>query len=222
MLTGDEALVQCGSCGGGNSAVAKFCQHCGSPLEAPVAERRKVVTVLFCDVTGSTGLGERLDAEVLRTLMGRFYDAARVVVLRHGGSVEKFIGDAVVAVFGVPVSREDDALRAVRAAAEIQDEVRRLASDVRAQYDVDLAVRTGINTGEVVVGEARSGGSFATGDAVNTAARLEQAAAPGQTLLGESTYQLVADAVDAQPLAPLTLRGKQETSVVYLLGAVGP
>src|SRR3954453_11401164 len=127
MPTGDAPLVPCASCGGDNSAAAKFCQHCGSPLEAPSAERRKVVTVVFCDVTGSTALREQLDPEVLRGLMGRFYDTARAVVLRHEGSVEKFIGDALVAVFGVPRSREDDALRAVRAAAEIQDAVRELA-----------------------------------------------------------------------------------------------
>jgi class 3 adenylate cyclase len=173
MTSGSDVVSPCPQCGGDNSGSARFCQHCGSRLEAPTAEQRKVVTVVFCDVTGSTALGERLDPEVLRRLMGRFYDRAREVVRRHEGSIEKFIGDAVVAVFGVPVSREDDALRAVRVAAEIQDAVRDLAVTVREEYGVELAVRTGVNTGEVVVGEARAGGSFATGDAVNTAARLE-------------------------------------------------
>lgn len=220
MANGSASVALCPVCGGDNPMTARFCQHCGSRLDAPTTEQRKVVTVVFCDVTGSTGLGERLDPEVFRGVMGSFYDRACDVVRRHEGSVEKFIGDAVVAVFGVPVSREDDALRAVRAAAEIQDSIRTLAADAREQYGVELAIRSGVNTGEVVVGDARAGGSFATGDAVNTAARLEQAAGPGETVLGGGTYRLVADAVDADPLPPQRLRGKEVATEAFLLRAV--
>ena len=115
-------MVACPVCSTANPDVARFCMSCGAPLAAPEATReaRKVVTVVFADVTGSTGLGERLDPETLRSIMGRWFEAMRAVLERHGGSVEKFIGDAVVAVFGVPVVHEDDALSAVRAAAEMQ------------------------------------------------------------------------------------------------------
>src|SRR6266550_2015828 len=143
--------------------------NCAQPL-APVEatrEARKVVTVVFADITGSTGLGERLDPESLRSIMGRWFEAMRDVLERHGGTVEKFIGDAVVAVFGVPVLHEDDALRAVRAAIEMRD----------ALPELGLQGRIGVMTGEVVTGTEER---LATGDAVNVAARLEQAAEPGE------------------------------------------
>src|SRR5690349_17551495 len=116
-----RSMTTCAGCGTENPDAARFCMACGEPLTAPepVREMRKVVTVVFADVTGSTGLGERLDPESLRSIMGRWFEAMRVVLERHGGSVEKFIGDAVVAVFGVPALHEDDALRAVRAAHEM-------------------------------------------------------------------------------------------------------
>jgi class 3 adenylate cyclase len=170
----------------------------------PVREQRKVVTVLFCDVTGSTALGESLDPEALRAVMARYFDVARVAIERHGGTVEKFIGDAVMAVFGVPTVREDDALRAVRAAQELRDAV-------------EIDVRIGVNTGEVVTG---SGDSLVTGDAVNVAARLEQSAAPGDVLLGAGTYALVRDAVDVELLPPIEAKGKSEPVTAYRLVAV--
>jgi len=125
-------MVVCASCGAENREAARFCDSCGAPLveAAPAREVRKVVTVLFCDVTGSTALGERIDPESLRRVMARYFETAKAIIERHGGAVEKFIGDAVMAVFGVPVAHEDDALRAVRAAAEMRDavpEFRRLA-----------------------------------------------------------------------------------------------
>ena len=134
------------------------------------------MTVLFCDVTGSTALGERLDPESLRGVMAHYFDAARLVVERHGGSVEKFIGDAVMAVFGIPVLHEDDALRAVRAAAELRDGLAVLNERLLREYGTTLELRIGVNTGEVVTGTEER---LATGDAVNVAARLEQAAQPG-------------------------------------------
>jgi class 3 adenylate cyclase len=164
--------VICPTCGAENPLGARFCNACGAALPAePAREVRKVVTVLFCDVTGSTAMGERLDPEQLRGVMAEYFAVARAAIERHGGTVEKFIGDAVMAVFGVPTVREDDALRAVRAALELCE-----ASS--------LDLRIGVNTGEVVTG---SGETLVTGDAVNVAARLEQSAGPGEVLLGDAT-----------------------------------
>jgi class 3 adenylate cyclase/tetratricopeptide (TPR) repeat protein len=199
--------VTCAACGAENREGARFCDACGAALDAaPARGQRKVVTVLFCDVTGSTALGERLDPEALRAVMSRYFGTARAAIERHGGTVEKFIGDAVMAVFGVPTVREDDALRAVRAAQELRDAV-------------EVDVRIGVNTGEVVTG---SGDSLVTGDAVNVAARLEQSASPGEVLVGARTYELVRDAVDVELLPPLEAKGKSEPLTAYrLVGVTG-
>ena len=135
------------------------------------AAQRKTVTVLFCDVEGSTSLGESVDPEALRALLFRYFERIKEIVESHGGTIEKFVGDAVMAVFGVPVLHEDDALRAVRAASEI----------LEALPALGVQARIGVNTGEVVAGTEER---LATGDAVNVAARLEKAAAPGTVLLG--------------------------------------
>jgi class 3 adenylate cyclase/tetratricopeptide (TPR) repeat protein len=171
-------------------------------------EARKTVSVLFCDVRGSTSLGERLDPESLRHVMDRYFERMETVITAHGGTVEKFIGDAVMAVFGIPVLHEDDALRAVRAAAEMRDTLAELNEELRERWGVELTNRIGVNTGEVVAGDAEAGRTLVTGDPVNTAARLEQAADPGEILIGAETYQLTRHAVVAQPLDPLALRGK--------------
>jgi class 3 adenylate cyclase len=157
----------------------RFCRGCGAPLGAAPSghELRKTVSVVFCDLVGSTALGERLDPEALRHLLGRYYAEMRVVLERHGGLVEKFIGDAVVAVFGVPLVHEDDALRAVRAAVEMCAALESLNDELERESGVRLGVRIGVNTGEVVAGDLGPGASFASGDAVNVAARLEEAAA---------------------------------------------
>jgi class 3 adenylate cyclase/tetratricopeptide (TPR) repeat protein len=182
-----------------------------------MAEARKTVTVVFTDVTGSTSLGERLDPEALRRVMERYFGATRSVLERHGGMVEKFIGDAVMAVFGIPTTHEDDALRAVKAAAEMRERLAVLNTEIARERGVRLTVRTGINTGEAVVGDPESRHFYATGDAVNVAARLEQAAAPGEILLGPLTQQLVRDAVRLQPLAPLSLKGRAEAVEAWRL-----
>jgi class 3 adenylate cyclase len=183
---------------------------CGAPLGATASSRevRKTVTALFCDLVGSTSLGETHDPEVLRPLLEQYFAIARGAVERHGGRVEKFIGDAVSAVFGLPVAHEDDALRAVRAAVEIQARLAELA----AGSAFPLAVRIGITTGEVLV---PGDGTPLIGDAMNTAARLQAAAEPGQVLVGEPTYHLVRDAVVAEPVEPLALRGKAEPVPAY-------
>ena len=165
---------------------------------------RKTVTVLFCDVTGSTALGESVDPEALRGLLARYFERMQAIVERHGGTVEKFIGDAVMAVFGVPVAHEDDALRAVRAAAEMRE----------ALPELDVQARIGVNTGEVVTGTEER---LATGDAVNVAARLEQAAQPGEVLIGAPTLAVVRDAVEVAELEPLALKGKAEPVAAYRL-----
>jgi class 3 adenylate cyclase len=212
-------MVTCPNCGTANPEAARFCMACGHSLAAvePSREARKVVTVVFADITGSTGLGERLDPESLRAIMGRWFEAMREVLEQHGGTVEKFIGDAVVAVFGVPVLHEDDALRAVRAAAGMQAALAGLNESLRAERDLEIAMRVGVNTGQVVVGDARAGGSRATGDAVNVAARLQQAAEPGETLLGDSTWRLVRDAVVTGEPRDVQVKGREEPVVVRKL-----
>jgi class 3 adenylate cyclase/tetratricopeptide (TPR) repeat protein len=213
-------MVECPSCGQENPDGFRFCGACGTALTAgaPAREVRKTVTVLFCDVSGSTAMGERLDPESTRRVMARYFDAMRAGIERHGGTVEKFIGDAVMAVFGVPIVHEDDALRAVRAATDMRTALDELNHELERDWGVRIESRIGVNTGEVVTGE---GDSLATGDAVNVAARLEQAAEPGETLLGESTYQLVRDAVTAESLDALTAKGKSEPlRAVRLVGLV--
>ena len=214
----------CASCGRHNDADASFCGGCGARLAAaPMdAETRKVVTVVFTDVAGSTALGERLDPESLRRVMWRYFDAMQPILERHGGTVEKFIGDAIVAVFGVPAVHEDDALRAVRAAGEMREALELVNESLAAEYDVRIATRTGVNTGEVIVGETASDQKLATGDAVNVAARLEQAAQAGEVLLGESTYDLVRDAVVAEPAPAVEAKGKSRPLAAWRLVGLQP
>ncbi len=212
-------MLVCPQCGAENREEARFCDSCGAALAEPTAPRevRKVVTVLFCDVTGSTALGERIDPESLRRVMARYFETAKAIVERHGGTVEKFIGDAVMAVFGVPAVHEDDALRAVRAADELRAGLGELNDELEQSYGTRLELRMGVNTGEVVTGTEER---LATGDAVNVAARLEQAAEPGEVLLGEETYRLVRDAASAEPVEPLAAKGKAEPLSAYRLLSV--
>jgi class 3 adenylate cyclase/tetratricopeptide (TPR) repeat protein len=204
------AVASCSSCGKELPGEFSFCPFCGAAvadITAGSREQRKVVTVLFCDVTGSSELGEKLDPEALRALLARYFERMRAIVERHGGSVEKFIGDAVMAVFGVPVVHEDDALRALRAAAEMRE----------ALPELGLHGRIGVTTGEVVTGTEER---LATGDALNVAARLEQAAQPDEILIGEETLRLTRDAVEVHTIAPLTLKGKARPVTAYRLVSV--
>jgi len=214
----------CPNCGHDNPAEARYCMACAAALAGPqpTGEVRKTVTVVFSDVTGSTALGERLDPESLRRVMSRYFQEMKRVLGRHGGTVEKFIGDAVMAVFGVPVLHEDDALRAVRAAWEMRSTLHRLNEELRKDWGVGLAARTAVNTGEVVAGDHTAGQHLVTGDAVNVAARLEQAADPGEILLGEQTYRLVRDAVRADPVEPLALKGKSVPVAAHRLLDIRP
>jgi class 3 adenylate cyclase/tetratricopeptide (TPR) repeat protein len=212
-------MKTCPACGVENPDIARFCLACGTQLEEarPAQETRKVVTIVFSDLKGSTMLGEALDSEALREVMTRYFDAMRRELERHGGVIEKFIGDAVMAVFGLPRLHEDDALRAVRAAAGMQAALERLNEELESVYGVTLANRTGVNTGEVVAGDPATGQRLVTGDAVNVAARLEQAAGEKQVLLGALTYRLVRDRVDVEEVEPLTLKGKSERVPAYRL-----
>jgi class 3 adenylate cyclase/tetratricopeptide (TPR) repeat protein len=216
-------MSECATCGAENAEGARFCNACGSPLAAPAPERRKLATAVFCDLSGSTALAERVDAEAVFGLMRSYFEASQAALERHGGSVEKFIGDAVVGLFGVPEAHEDDALRACRAALEIQERVGVLNEELEARYGTRIAVRIGVNTGEVVTGEVGSRSMFAgadsvvLGDAMNVAARLEQAASPGEVLIGEPTFRLVRDAAEVEPREPVEAKGKSEPVAAYRL-----
>jgi class 3 adenylate cyclase/tetratricopeptide (TPR) repeat protein len=212
-------MVVCSKCGEQNPEHAAFCLACGASLSQSDHQRetRKTVTILFCDVTGSTAMGERLDPESTRDIMTRYFDVMRIVIDAHGGTVEKFIGDAVVAVFGVPVVHEDDALRAVRAAAEMRTALAGLNIDLERDWGTRIETRIGINTGEVVAGAGDQ--TVATGDAINTAARLEQNAQPGEILIGEPTYRMVRHAVRAEPASAIDAKGKADPLAAYRLVA---
>ena len=216
--------MTCPACGADNPEGARFCNSCGAGLavEAPAPEVRKVVTVVFCDVTGSTALGERLDPEALRRVMTRYFEAMTRAIEAHEGTVEKFIGDAVMAVFGIPMTHEDDALRAVRAAADMRMALAELNKELERDHGTTLACRIGVHTGEVVAGDATTRQALVTGDAVNVAARLEQAATPGEVLLSSDTLALVRDAVVAEPVRPLELKGKSEPVPAHRLVEVHP
>src|SRR5436309_8433493 len=191
----------CSQCGTELPSAAHFCPTCAAPVDrAPEpAEERKVATVLFADLVGSTALGSEQDPERTRVLLDRFYDAMAEEIELAGGTVEKFVGDAVMAAFGAPAALEDHAERALHAALGMQRRLHELFGD-------RLALRIGVNTGEVVVGRAREGSSFVTGDAVNVGARLEQAAGPGEILVGERTAAVVRGAFELEE--PLTIEAK--------------
>jgi class 3 adenylate cyclase/tetratricopeptide (TPR) repeat protein len=194
--------VTCPSCGEENPERARFCLSCAASLESePAPEERKLATVLFADLVGSTALADDQDPERTRMVLNRFYDAMTEEVERCGGTVEKFAGDAVMAAFGAPSALEDHAERALHAAISMQ---RRLSE----LFTGRLSLRIGVNTGEVVVGQPREGSSFVTGDAVNVAARLEQAASAGETLAGERTVAAARGAFEFGDPATIQAKGK--------------
>ncbi|HEX2240397.1 MAG TPA: adenylate/guanylate cyclase domain-containing protein [Actinomycetota bacterium] len=196
-------------------AQARFCAVCGTPLEvADSHDVRKTVTVIFSDVKGSVALGEKLDPEALTGLMNRYFNEMKSVIERHGGSVEKYIGDAVKAVFGMPRAHEDDALRAVRAAIEMRTVLQSLNREFERDYGISLEVRTGVNTGSVLAEESAELRTLPLGDAINVGARLEQAAQAGEILIGAETFRLVRDAVQVEPVE-LELKGKSSATSAY-------
>ena len=200
-------MPACAVCGYEVAKAFRFCPECGAAAAPSGREQRKVVTVLFCDIVGSTALGETTDPEAIRALLARYFERMKAIVERHGGTVEKFIGDAVMAVFGVPLAHEDDALRACRAAVKMRESFPELG----------VEGRIGITTGEVVTGTEER---LATGDPVNVAARLQQAAQPGEVLIGRPTLKLLRGAAEVEALEPLALKGKAEPVEAYRFLAV--
>jgi class 3 adenylate cyclase len=217
---GARMSLACAACGAPNGPEDKFCGDCGEPLVAtgggsvgpsatthPGREsetERRLVSVLFVDLVGFTTFSENRDAEDVRAMLTRYFDAASDAVQRHGGTVEKFIGDAVMAVWGTPVAHEDDAERAVRSALEIVDRV----AAIGTMLGLDLQARAGVLTGVAVAVRDAVDQGFVTGDLVNTASRLQSAAEPGTVLVGEKTYNAIASSIACTPVASLSLKGK--------------
>ncbi|HEX6140909.1 MAG TPA: adenylate/guanylate cyclase domain-containing protein [Candidatus Limnocylindria bacterium] len=212
----------CQTCGADNPEDFRHCGTCGDVLRerARARDTRKTVSIVFADPKPMTADGSPPTPEALRDVMSRYFAAMQAALERHGGTVEKFIGDAVMAVFGLPIRHEDDALRAVRAASDMQRALPELNAAFEAEYGISLQNHIGVNTGEVVAGDASQGQRLVTGDTVNVAARLEQAAGAREVLLGGLTYRLVRDAVSVEPVEPLTLKGKAEPVPAYRLTGV--
>jgi class 3 adenylate cyclase/tetratricopeptide (TPR) repeat protein len=213
-------MAECPRCGALVADSSRFCGECGAPVGVaprPRQEMRKTVTILFCDVVDSTAMGEQSDPETVRHAMSRYFDEMRTIVEHHGGVVERFRGDEVMAVFGVPTVHEDDALRAVRTGMAMQRRLAVLNEELQATWAVTLTCRIGINTGEVVAGDPGTGATFVTGDAVNLAKRLEQTAAPGEILIGTATYPLVRDAVKVGPRERLRVKGRRDPVAPFRL-----
>src|SRR5881227_1395848 len=208
--------IQCGNCGGANPSDARFCSSCGAPLGDVVApqEERKLVSVLFVDLVGSTARADRADPEDVRDVLQIYHREAKHCIEQYGGVLEKFIGDAVMAVFGAPVAHGDDAERAVRAGLRVLEGIERL----NAEHQLDLEARAAVNTGEALVSveHARTGGALATGDVVNTASRLQTAAPPGRVVVGIETYRATRTAIRYDELEPVAAKGKVEPVEAWL------
>jgi class 3 adenylate cyclase/tetratricopeptide (TPR) repeat protein len=208
--------VRCRSCARELVATIRFCDGCGTPVAAggPSGAVRKTVTAMFCDLGGSTGFSERVDAESSRSVIGRYHAMLQEEVDAHGGTVAKFIGDGMLAFFGIPEVAEDDADRAVAAAAAMQRRFGAFAAEVSERHDEALTFRIGVNSGELVIGD---GDADVVGDALNVAARLEKACAPGRVLVGEPTWRLTRGAYGFEPLGEVTVAGRAEPVSAHVL-----
>jgi len=212
-----DAALRCPTCGADNASAARYCNQCSAPLEpgrpaVATAAERKQVTVLFSDVTGYTALAERLDPEDTRRIMGRIFGCASEIVARYEGRIEKFIGDAIMAIFGVPLAHEDDPIRALRAALELHDAIARLSPEVEARGGVPIALHSGVNTGVVVTGELQfdHGTAGPLGDTINLAARLMNAAPSGEVWVGPETRHLAERAFEFDDLGSRDFKGKAQ------------
>jgi class 3 adenylate cyclase/tetratricopeptide (TPR) repeat protein len=212
-------MANCASCEVALPEGARFCPACGARVEAslPAGEMLKLVTVLFADVVGSTARAEGMHPEDTRALMSDYFAAMSEEIRAEGGTIEKFVGDAIMAVFGVPVAHEDDAVRAIRAARRMLDRLARW--NASRPTEQQLAIRIGINTGDVITAAEPEADLLVTGDAVNVAARLEQAAGPGQVLVGERTARLAGPWFELSPVEPLVLKGKSGAVAAWDVGA---
>jgi class 3 adenylate cyclase/tetratricopeptide (TPR) repeat protein len=211
-------MATCPNCGNSLVERTRFCPNCGKQLDARFpAQEFRIVTVIFCDVVKSTDLERKLEPLPMQRLMDRYGEAVRRILGDRGASVGKRYGDGFMAAFGVPELHEDDALRAVRAAAELRSSLDELAKEVRLERGLEFHVRIGVNTGNVLVRDAGTLEEELTGTAVNLAKRLEEVAGAGEIMLGEETYRLVADAVRAEPAGPVTIKGAAEPQQVWRL-----
>ena len=209
--------LSCSSCGSTLSANARFCDQCATPVGTPAPETagansdseavRKTVTVLFADMVGSTAYEEQVDPETAREAIGRYHATAQDVIEAHDGTLAKFIGDGVMAVFGIPEVAEDDAARAIAAGLELQRRLAEFGEQIGARHSVKVGFRVGINTGEVVIG---TDDSDLVGDALNVAARLEAECEPGQVVVGEQTWRLTRSAFTFEPLGAVSVKGRDE------------
>jgi len=217
-------LRTCATCGTESPARYRVCGACGAPFDETRAtdEIRRFATVVNSDLKGSTALGERLDPESLREVLTLYFDEMRAVFESHGGTIEKIIGDAIVAVFGLPVRHDDDALRAVEASVESQRVLASLNEQLDKKWGVRLVVRTGVATGEVIFGEASIGQHVLTGDTMKISSAMEQSAPPLEVLIAGSTFELVREAIDVEPVEPVTPKGTNDAVSAYRLISVQP
>ena len=227
---GSPVMRGCASCGHDLAPNARFCEQCGSAVQQSGSSStavdasgdsavRKTVTVLFADLVGSTAFGERVDAESTREVLADYHSMARSVIEEHGGFLAKFIGDGVMALFGVPETAEDDAIRAIAAGVALQSGFEPLRDLVAQRHGPELGLRVGVNTGEVVIAE---GDADVVGDALNTAARLEAACSPGHVLVGEDTWRLTRSAVEFEELGRVEVKGKAVPVATYQVLAAAP
>lgn len=208
----------CLRCAEKNPERARFCLGCGAEI-ATARQERKIVTLLFADIVGSSRLAASMDSEAFARLVGRFFAEMRKIVERHGGTVEGYAGDEIVAAFGLSVAHEDDACRAVRAACDMRQRLDELNPSFEAAWGATIAIRVGVNTGEVALSAAADQQNV-FGDPANVAAGLEKAAESGSILIAGATYRLVRDIVEADPIRPVLVKGKSEPIPVYRLVAV--
>src|SRR3954447_14303047 len=216
-------MPSCPRCGADAAETARFCSACGAPLgggQGRTVHARKIVTVMFADVERFTALSERIDPESLQQVMSRFIAEMRRIIVRHGGTIEKLMGDAIMAVFGVPVIHEDDANRAARCALEMRAGLEALNDDFESRWGERLGIHTGINTGEVMVGPGDDGQTVVYGDPVNVAKRLQEAAG-GEILVGPLTAGLIDDVGQLTPVLPLQLKGKGAPVAAWRLRPAG-
>src|SRR3954471_7042130 len=227
-------MPACGSCGFDNPAGFKFCGSCGGALAVAAsarpavrarqpAEERRTVTILFADVAGFTAMSERLDPEDVQEIMSGVFQRVGAVIGGYGGTIDKYIGDAIMALFGAPVALGDDAERAVLAGLAIQKQIAEYSKEVQQTRGFELKVRIGVNTGKVVWGRAAETQEFTVvGDAVNLASRLQNAAAIGSVLLGEATQRHVRNRFSLEPQEPVMMKGKSEPQRTFrVLGEMG-
>jgi class 3 adenylate cyclase len=211
-----EGSLRCESCGTANPPQSRFCNSCGARIEAAVSprEERKLVSILFVDLVGFTSRSDQADPEDVRDALQLYHSSAKQRIEQHGGVLEKFIGDAVMAVFGAPVAHGDDAERAVRAGLKVLEGI----EELNRQHGLDLAARGAVNTGDALVSldASQDGGALATGDVVNTASRLQTAAPAGRLIVGNATHRATRHVIRYTAFTAVEAKGKAEAVEAWL------